>query len=311
MKILVTGTTGQVGWELVRSLAPLGEIVRCDRSVANLSDPSRLHQLVLDVRPTVVVNAAAYTAVDRAEQEEALATVINGEAPGVLAAATREVGGLFVHYSTDYVFDGAVGHYDENVRTQPVNAYGRSKVAGELAVAAAGGNWLTFRTAWVYAQRAENFFLTMLRLAGRHETLKVVADQFGTPTSARLIAALTGQVIPRALAQMYAGTFESGLFHMTAEGETSRYDFVEAIVGEARSMFPDGVIKANELCPVSSEVFPTPAVRPKNSTLNNGRFDERFGLHRPHWREDLRDTMESLFQAWNVCHSGLLLPPRI
>jgi len=311
VKILVTGTTGQVGWELVRALAPLGEIVRCDRSMADLADPVRLRQLVLDVRPKVVVNAAAYTAVDKAEQEEVLATVINGEAPGVLAAATKEAGGLFIHYSTDYVFDGVTGHYNEKAPTRPVNAYGRSKVAGEHAVAATGGDWLTFRTAWVYAQRAENFFLTMLRLAGRHKTLKVVDDQFGTPTSARLIAALTGHVIPRALAEINAGTFNSGLFHMTASGETSRFDFVEAIVREARSMFPDGVIKVSELCPVSSDAFPTAAARPKNSILDNRSFDERFGLRRPHWHEDLRDTMESLFQAWSVCYGGLLSLPRI
>jgi dTDP-4-dehydrorhamnose reductase len=309
VKILVTGTTGQVGWELVRTLTPLGEVVRCDRSIADLSRPDALRALILDVRPAVVVNAAAYTAVDKAEEEEDLATVINGEAPGVLAAATRDVGGLFVHYSTDYVFDGVVGHYDESGPPNPLNAYGRSKLAGERAVADAGGSWLTFRAAWVYAARAENFFLTMLRLATRHEKLNVVADQFGAPTSARLIASLTAHAVARALAEMRADTFESGVFHMTSDGDTSRHGFVEAIVCDSRSALPDGFIKTREVLPVSSDAFPTPAVRPKNSVLSNRRFDDRFGLHRPHWREDLRDTIAELSDAAKLYRAGLLPLP--
>ncbi|MBA1360443.1 dTDP-4-dehydrorhamnose reductase [Burkholderia gladioli] len=297
MTILVTGANGQVGWELIRALAPLGKVVAAGRELADLSKPASLRSLVLELRPTVVVNAAAYTAVDRAESEESLATLINGEAPGVLADATREVGGLFVHYSTDYVFDGVQGNYGEQEATRPLNAYGRSKLAGERAIAEAGGNWLTFRTAWVYATRAENFFLTMLRLATRHEQLSVVADQTGTPTSARLIATLTAHAVAQSLGRMREGNFVSDLYHMTANGGTNRHGFVESIVEVARAAFPDGAIKANRIMPVSSDQFPTPAARPKNSVLDNRKFDACFGLDRPEWQDDLRNAVTDFAAA--------------
>ncbi|CAG9213269.1 dTDP-4-dehydrorhamnose reductase [Burkholderia vietnamiensis] len=305
MNILITGASGQVGWALARALAPLGRVTAADRRVADLSNPASLRDLVLKLRPTVVVNAAAYTAVDKAEEEESLATLINGEAPGVLAAATREVDGLFVHYSTDYVFDGSTGHYCEGAQTNPLNAYGRSKLAGEKAVAEAGGNWLTFRTAWVYADRAENFFLTMLRLATRHEQLSVVADQTGTPTSARLIASLTAHAIVQALGQMRAGSFTSDLYHMTASGSSNRHGFVESIVDVARRVFPEKTIKTNRVLPVSSDQFPTAAARPKNSVLDNQKFDARFGLNRPDWRDDLHYTIADLAEAANLYRVAL------
>ncbi|MCL4652625.1 dTDP-4-dehydrorhamnose reductase [Burkholderia multivorans] len=300
MNILITGANGQVGWALARALAPLGKVIAADRQMADLSNPPLLRNLILQLRPAVVVNAAAYTAVDKAEEEESLATLINGEAPGVLATATREVDGLFVHYSTDYVFDGTTGHYREDAQTGPVNAYGRSKLAGERAVAEAGGNWLTFRTAWVYADRAQNFLLTMLRLATRHEELSVVADQVGTPTSARLIASLTAHVIPQALAQMRAGGFTSSIYHMTASGSVSRHGFVESVIEIARRLFPDNTIKATRVLPASSDQFPTAAVRPKNSVLDNQKFDAQFGLNRPPWRDDLHNTIADLGEAANL-----------
>ncbi|MEX3628710.1 MAG: dTDP-4-dehydrorhamnose reductase [Burkholderia sp.] len=303
MTILVTGANGQLGWELVRALAPLGKVVAAGRELADLSKPASLRSLVLELRPTVVLNAAAYTAVDKAESEESLATLINGEAPGVLAGATREVGGLFVHYATDYVFDGVQGNYGEQDTTRPLNAYGRSKLAGERAVAEAGGDWLTFRTAWVYATRAENFFLTMLRLAARHETLSVVEDQTGTPTSARLIATLTAHAVAQSLGCMREGSFVSDLYHMTASGGTSRHGFVESIVEAARAAFPDGTIKTNRILSVSSDQFPTPAARPKNSVLDNWKFDARFGLARPEWQDDLRNSVTDFAAAATLYRS--------
>jgi dTDP-4-dehydrorhamnose reductase len=294
MRVLVTGRNGQVGWELARALAPLGEVIACDRETADLSRPETLAPLVAEVRPGLIVNAAAYTAVDRAEEEEALALRVNGESVGVLAEAARKAGALLVHYSTDYVFDGTADRpYAESDPTSPVNAYGRTKLAGEQAIAAAGGDWLTFRTTWVYGVRGRNFLRTMLRLAEERETMRVVADQIGTPTSARMIAELTAHAVAQAMRERSAGHFESGLFHMTAADQTSWHGFASAIVESARATRGDA-IKVRTIEAIDSEAYPTPARRPAWSVLDNGRFDQRFGLTRLDWRRALALVMGDL-----------------
>lgn len=294
MRVLVTGRNGQVGWELARGLAPLGEVIACDREPPDLSRPETLAPLVAEVRPGLIVNAAAYTAVDRAEEEEALALRVNGESVGVLAEAARKAGALLVHYSTDYVFDGTADRpYAESDPTSPVNAYGRTKLAGEQAIAAAGGDWLTFRTTWVYGVRGRNFLRTMLRLAEERETMRVVADQIGTPTSARMIAELTAHAVAQAMRERSAGRFESGLFHMTAADQTSWHGFASAIVESARTTRGDA-IKVRTIEAIDSEAYPTPARRPAWSVLDNGRFDQRFGLTRLDWRRALALVMGDL-----------------
>ena len=295
MKCLVTGCRGQVGWELTRSLAVLGEVVACDRSTADLSRPDSLRALVANVRPDAIVNAAAYTMVDKAEEEEALAHVVNADAVGVLAQEARKAGALLVHYSTEYVFDGAkAAPYVESDTPNPLNAYGRSKLAGERAIAVVGGDWLTLRTSWVYGARGKNFLRTMLRLASERETLKVVADQFGAPTSARMIADLTAEILREALRERHAGTFESGLFHLTAQGSTSWHGFASSIVEAARAALPDGAIAAREIAAIATSDYPTPARRQNNSRLDNAKLDKRFAVRRQPWEEAMRLVLDDL-----------------
>jgi dTDP-4-dehydrorhamnose reductase len=295
MRILLTGRNGQVGWELRRALAPLGDVIACDRQQADLSKPATLARLVQDVRPQVVVNAAAYTAVDAAETEEDLARRVNSEAVSVLADAARKQGALFVHFSTDYVFDGfASSPYVENMQTAPLNVYGRTKLEGEEAVRAAGGDWLTLRTTWVYATRGRNFLRTMLRLASERESLRVVADQIGTPTSARMIADLTAQVVAQSQRERADRTFDSGLFHMTAAGVASWHEFASAII-EAAAASGKIAVKTKQIEPIPSSEYPMPARRPLYSVLNNEAFDRRFGLARAQWESSLALALDDLF----------------
>lgn len=295
MKILLTGATGQIGWELARSLQPLGAIVACDRRRADLAAPASLAALVDSVRPQLIVNAAAYTAVDRAEQEPALADTINGEAPGALAAAARRAGALFVHYSTDYVFDGSgEAPRREGAPVAPINAYGRSKLAGERAIAQAGGDWLVLRTSWVYASRGSNFVKTMLRLGAERDSLRVAADQVGAPTSARLIADATAHVVRHALAERAQGRFASEVLHLCAAGETSWHGFAREIFDGWRALAGADSLQLRELLPIPSTEYPTPAARPLNSRLDCSRLRDRFGIHLPDWREGVRLVLEEI-----------------
>jgi dTDP-4-dehydrorhamnose reductase len=299
MKILVTGANGQVGWELARSLSVLGEVRAVDRRSFDLSKPDTLRQSVIDSRPDVIVNAAAYTAVDKAESEEAQATTINGEAVGELARAARECGALFVHYSTDYVFDGSKqGAYLETDDTCAVNAYGRSKLAGELATSEAGGDWLVFRTTWVYAARGNNFMRTMLRLAASREELRVVGDQVGAPTWARNIADATAQIVSRAMAERRAGTFRSGLFNLSAGGSTSWQGYADAIIAEARRLQPDTEYMVKSVVPIRTDEYPLPAPRPANSVLSNDALQTRFGVRLPDWRVGMSLCLADLLAAF-------------
>lgn len=298
MRILVTGVTGQVGWELARSLMPLGEVAALDRTACDLARPETLAAVVEAVAPDLIVNAAAYTAVDRAEEEEALATTINGTAVGVLAQAARRRGALFIHYSTDYVFDGqGSGPFPEDAPVRPLNAYGRSKLAGELAVRESGAEALVLRTTWVYAARGKNFLRTMLRLAAEREELRVVADQIGAPTWARNIADATAQLIPLALAERREGRFSSAVLNLTGGGETSWHGFAAALIGEARRLRPDLALKAARVLPIATADYPLPAPRPANSRLDGRALARRYGLALPPWEQAMARCLEEVLSS--------------
>jgi dTDP-4-dehydrorhamnose reductase len=296
MKVLLFGANGQVGHELHRALAPLGEVVCTTRNgtladgtpceTADFDAPDTLPALVARIAPDVVVNAAAYTAVDRAEDEPDAAFRANAEAPRAIAEACARRDALLVHYSTDYVFDGtATRPYREDDPTNPLGVYGASKLAGEQAIQASGARHMIFRTAWVYAAHGKNFLLTMLRLAKEHDELRVVADQVGTPTSAALIADVTA-------AALRQSPMPSGLWHLTAHGQTSWHGFAEAIVEGA---FERGLIaRKPSVVPIASADFITRARRPAYSCLDNGRLppDLRSVVH--DWRDGLRRVLDEL-----------------
>lgn len=298
MKILLLGKNGQVGWELQRSLAPLGELVALDRhsteadgGCGDLSSLQGLRDTVRRLRPAVIVNAAAHTAVDKAESEKALAHTINAEAPGVLSSAAREVGALLVHYSTDYVFDGSGSTpWREDAATGPLSVYGQTKLAGEQAIAASGASHLMFRTSWVYAARGGNFAKTMLRLAQERDRLTVIDDQWGAPTGADLIADVTAQAIRQALREPAA----QGIYHLSAAGETHWNGYARFVIDTARQLKPGLAITAQEVAPVPTSAFPTPARRPLNSRLDTTRLRDTFGLTLPDWRIGVRRMLTEI-----------------
>ncbi len=294
MKILLFGKNGQVGWELHRSLQPLGEIIALDRAEIDFSEPESLRQIVQKIKPDVICNAVAYTAVDKAEEDEALAMRINGDAPGVLAEEALKIGALLVHYSTDYVFDGTkTSAYVETDKPDPINAYGRTKLAGELAVQSSGCDYLILRTTWVYASRAQNFMLTMLKLAQEREELSIVSDQIGAPTSARLIADTTILCVQQAIKEKCTGKFSSDLYHLTNSGHTSWFGFTEEIVKLASSRL-NMQLSIKALKPIPTSEYPTPATRPMNSQLELTKLESVFAVDMPGWGRSLRLCMEDL-----------------
>ncbi len=296
----MTGATGQVGFELARSLMPLGEVVAVDRGRCDLSRPHAIPELVEAVYPDVIVNAAAYTAVDRAEQEESLATTINGTAVGVLAEETRKRGGLLVHYSTDYVFDGTKpGPYTEKDIASPVNAYGRSKLTGEVAIQQVACDHLILRTSWVYAARGRNFVKTVLRLSAERPELRIVADQYGAPTPARLIADATALILGR-LSTREAWRSAGGIYHLTSGGATSWHGFATAIVAAAREAPNGPPLQVKRIVPIDTTDYPLPARRPLNSRLDCTKLAQTFGLHLPDWRVGLISTLEGIFELYRA-----------
>ena len=288
LKILLLGKNGQVGWELQRSLAPLGEVLALDRhSVTywgDLSKPEQLAQTVLAYKPDFIVNAAAHTAVDKAESEPELAKVLNTDAPAALAKAAAQVGAWLVHYSTDYVFDGNGTHArQEDEGTGPLSVYGQTKLDGEKAIVASGCKYLIFRTSWVYATRGGNFAKTMLRLAQERERLNVINDQHGAPTGADLIADVTAHVMRRV--QKTQNNSLSGFYHLVASGESTWHEYASHVIKQAKAMKPELAWKVGEIAPVPTSAFATPAMRPLNSRLCTAKLQQAFGLVLPPWQQ--------------------------
>jgi dTDP-4-dehydrorhamnose reductase len=294
LKILLTGASGQVGWELARTLLPLGEVIESRRAQADLSNLSALKALIQQVKPDVIVNPAAYTAVDKAETEKDLAFLINGQAPGMMAEEAKKTGALLIHYSTDYVFDGAKTQpYKETDITCPVNVYGASKLAGEQAIQDSGCDYLIFRTSWVYASRGNNFLKTIMRLAADREELKIVADQIGAPTWARLIAEVTAHAVHQVPGERRQDNFSSNIYHLTSSGYTSWHGFALQIVDTMRNQGKYN-LKNKAIIPIPATDYPLPAVRPANSRLDSDRLASRFGLCMPSWENSLRLCMQEL-----------------
>ncbi len=288
LRVLVTGAAGQVGWELQRSLMPLGTIVAADRAACDFARPDSVAALVRDTGADVIVNPAAYTDVDGAERDEAAATAVNADAVGIMAREARRLGALLVHYSTDYVFDGAKpAPYAETDPPRPLSAYGRSKLAGEDAVRRDGGDHLVLRTAWVFAARRRNFVRAILERARTGAPLRVVDDQRGTPNWARTLADATPHIVRQAVAERRSGSFASGIFHLTASGAASRHQFACAIVERARALDPQAFPSLPDIVPVATELRPGEARRPKNSQLDGSRLAARFGITLPDWRSAL------------------------
>jgi dTDP-4-dehydrorhamnose reductase len=304
-RILLTGKNGQIGAELAIVLPRLGEVIALDHQQLDLSRPDDIRRTIREIRPLLIVNAAAYTAVDQAEKEEAIAQAINADAPALMAQEAKKIGAGLVHYSTDYVFDGSKhSPYEENDPPNPASVYGKTKLAGEQAIRDAGVPHLIFRTAWVYGTRGRNFLLTILRLASQREELRIVRDQIGTPTWCREIARGTASVLGRlsddrkgALSLPEAG----GVYHMTAAGFTTWYDFAEAILDEASHAPPNlpwlaaatggRTLIAKRISPITTAEYPTLARRPAYSVLSNSRLAQRFGVQLPDWRTQLHSAV--------------------
>ena len=302
-RILITGANGQVGFELQRRLARLGRVMAEDRDELDLADPDSIRRTVRRTAPDLIVNAAAYTAVDQAESEPELAQAINGIAPGILAEEAKRAGAALIHYSTDYVFDGSKAEpYIEDDEPRPISVYGRTKLAGERAIQAVDVPHLILRTSWVYGARGKNFLLTILRLAREREELAIVDDQVGAPTWSRALAAATGSILEHlgygqpAFRDACAG--KCGIYNLTAAGQTSWHGFAAAILANAASARPGQSAFALErvpaLKPIKTEQYPTPAQRPRNSVLSHAKLQRDFGLAMPDWKSSLADCMSTV-----------------
>jgi len=295
-RILIVGNAGQLGRELERSFAGLGPITGVDREQVDLADPEQTRALVARFEPGIILNAAAYTAVDRAESEPEINYDLNAVAPRMLAEEARKRGALFVHYSTDYVFNGEKpGAWVESDATGPLNAYGAAKLAGEQAVAKAGGKYLIFRTSWVYGPHGNNFLLTMLRLGRERDKLSIVDDQVGAPTTSIALVYATRTVVGGVLDGRFGETGEwAGLYHMTCGGSTSWFGFAQAIFQRAAEL---GMSKAPALTPIATSDYPTPAARPRNSVLSNDKLRTRFGVQLKPWETTLEEVFQRLREA--------------
>lgn len=281
---------------------PLGELVALDRTGVDLRDKDSIRRQIRERNPRIIVNAAAYTAVDRAETDQETAMAVNGIAPGVLAEEARRIGAVFIHYSTDYVFDGCKTEaYAEQDIAHPLNTYGRTKLAGEQAVESAGGLYFIFRTSWIYSHRGQNFFLKILQLAKQRDRLTIVADQIGTPTSSHSIARATAEVCSLRLglgnsaqeSALHERAREyTGLYHMTASGHTSWCGFAQTIIAEALKLGVPGIIPSLQIMPITTDEYPAPAPRPKNSILSNRKLNEVLGISIADWACEIPRVLE-------------------
>jgi len=292
-RILIVGGTGQLGLELQHSFAGTNPMVAVDREVVDLRVPDQIRSIVRSVKPDIILNSAAYTAVDRAESEPEIAAAINTRAPRILAEEALQAGALLVHYSTDYVFDGSKEEpWTETDAPNPLNAYGAGKLGGEEAIRQAGGRYLIFRTSWVYGPHGKNFLLTMLRLGRERDELSVVDDQFGAPTTSMELARATRTIVDGVLAGEFGSEQEwAGLYHMTCSGATSWYGFAEAIFARATELLGG---RKPEVNAIPTSAYPTPATRPRNSVLSNAKLQARFGLRLLVWQEALDLVMQQI-----------------
>ncbi|MBF2067316.1 MAG: dTDP-4-dehydrorhamnose reductase [Calothrix sp. C42_A2020_038] len=296
MRILLTGSSGQVGWELQRSLAAFGEVVCAGRAASvnsednslhlDLSAPETICSVIREVKPNLIVNPAAYTAVDKAETEPQLAMAVNGTAPGIIAEEAKRLGAVVIHYSTDYVFNGTQSTpYTEDDQPDPQNIYGRTKLAGEKAIQAVDVPHLILRTSWVYGLRGKNFLLTMLKLAREREELKVVNDQIGAPTWSRMIATVSADIVAQGQTDLVDFiSSNSGIYHLTATGQTSWYEFAKAIFENDPNKNQQ---KLKHLLPIPSHEYPTPAKRPAYSTLDTSKISKKFSINLYNWQDAL------------------------
>jgi len=287
-KILIFGRAGQVGWELRNKLSRLGQVTSVGTPDVDFAKPESIRAAIRAAEPTVIVNAAAFTAVDKAESTPDLALAINAVAPGAIAEEAKKLGSLLVHYSTDYVYDGSKSDpWVETDAPNPLNVYGKSKLAGDEAIAAAGGDYLILRTSWVYGARGSNFLLTMLRLAKEREELRIVDDQKGSPTSSGSIASATAQVLAQVLAPKGDGLAgRSGVYHLTNSGATTWFGFAKAFLSRQAA--------CPRLTPISTSEYPLPARRPMNSVLSCEKLAETFGVRTPSWEQALEQVLETL-----------------
>lgn len=289
LKILIVGRTGQVGWELCRSMAPLGDVTAIDYPEIDFLNEAGVRERVKSARPDILINAAAYTAVDKAESEPAKAHQVNAAAPAIMAAEAAELGALLVHYSTDYVYDGTTkGAYVEEDAPNPLNVYGKSKLAGDHAIVQSDCRFLIFRLCWVYGARGQNFMRTILRLAAEREQLKVVADQFGAPTWSRMIAEATAFAVKH-VTSVADSTSYHGIYHLAASGHTSWHGFASRIVDR----MPSEGRKCAAVLPIRTDEYPLPARRPARSVLNCAKLEKTFGLKLPDWQESLDRVLEN------------------
>lgn len=293
--ILVTGKNGQVGWELQRSLQSLGKVVAVNREHLNLSDSDNVREVIRKIQPDIIVNAAAYTAVDKAEEEQELAYQINAISPGVMAEEAKKISALLIHYSTDYVFNGQSNiAYTETDIPDPINIYGKSKLAGEKAIQDSGCDYLILRTSWVFSSRGHNFLLSMLKFSQEQERLKIVSDQIGSPTSANFIANATSQIICKTRTRHLQKEFPSGIYNLVSSGKTTWHGFASSIIETAQATISSLKIATKEILPIPTSEYPTPAKRPLNSLLSTERIQKEFGVYSPDWQEQMKLSIEEI-----------------
>lgn len=296
-KILLTGAEGQVGWELRRSLAPLGQLAALDRKAMDLSRPNQIRDVIRQIQPGLIVNAAAYTAVDKAEEEVEIAKAVNQTAPGIIAEEAERLKAPLIHFSTDYVFDGSGGKpYAETDDPDPRNVYGKTKLAGEQAIQKTGAAHLIFRASWIYGARGKNFLLTIQRLARERDTLKIIDDQTGAPTWCASISEAVAAIIAKIQTDGSGPDFSrfaevSGIYHLTCLGETTWYGFAQAILKRTSGH------RRPKVEPIPTSSYPTPAARPKNSLLSNAKIKRVFGIEMPHWKEALQQCLTDIDRA--------------
>ena len=295
MRILLTGKNGQVGSELNKILSQFGEVIATGRDEMNLADPSQIRHVVKQTKPELIINAGAYTAVDKAESDQELAKAVNGVAPKILAEEAKDYGALLIHYSTDYSYNGEISHrpYLESDLPSPNNIYGKTKVEGDHAIEKSGASHLIFRTGWVYSKRGKGFLSTILKLAKEKKELRVVNDQTGTPTWCRSIAEATRKIINHILEKRERSLSEtvssiSGVYHMTCQGETNWHGFAQTIL---ELSYPDNMPK---LLAISTKEYPTPAIRPTYSVLSNSKLKKNFGIELPHWEHALKQCLSDI-----------------